>query len=87
MMQAVRQIRTHDATGTACDGDLRVLVLGAVLLVVLIISSNRLWFPLICLAGVLAGGMAAGARLRQLVPRLSNPLLIACLLLLFKTVA
>lgn len=86
MIHKLRQMPALDA-GSADRLDPRLLVLGALLLIVLIISSNRPWFPFICLAGAVVGGVATGARLRLLVGRLGNPLLIACFLLLIKSVA
>lgn len=87
MMRTVRQMSAVSSSREGRRGDPRLLVLGALLLVVLIISSSRPWFPLLCLCGSLIAASFRGVRLRQVVARLGNPFLLAMLILVFKAFA
>lgn len=86
MMSAVRQMHGSGPPRAGRLADPRLLVLGALLLVVLIISSVRPWFPLLCLVACLAVAWGAGIRLRLVLARLLNPALLALLLVFFKGV-
>lgn len=87
MTMAARQMRGPNQVRAGHGVDPRLLVVGALLLVVLIISSSRPWFPLFCLAGCLTAAWVAGVRPRLLLTRLGSPLLLAIMLLLFKSLA
>jgi cobalt/nickel transport system permease protein len=88
MMSAVRQMHANSNGSLQARrlADPRLLVLGALLVVVLIISSTRPWFPLLCLVACLAVAWGAGIRLRLMLARLLNPALLALLLVFFKAV-
>lgn len=64
--------------------DARLLVAASGLLVLLVIASSRPWFPLLTAVVCLGLAVAGGIRLRTVVMRLANPLLVAALMVLFK---